>query len=276
MFLELGPYRLDLRTPRLMGVLNVTPDSFSDGGRAGTVEAAVARARQMVAEGAHLIDVGGESTRPGATPVDEAEELRRVVPVITALTAELDAPVSIDTSKPAVMRAAVAAGATLINDVRALQGPEALATAASLGVAVCLMHMQGEPGSMQDAPQYTDVLGEVEAFLLARAAAAEAAGIPRAHILLDPGFGFGKTQAHNLALLRGLPRLAAHGYPVLAGLSRKRLIGELTGQPVEGRAVGSAVAAVEAARRGARILRVHDVAATRDALAVATAINTPD
>lgn len=272
MFLELGSHRLDLTTPQLMGVLNITPDSFSDGGVHLDPEAALARARVMVGEGAGLIDVGGESTRPGADRVDERTEIDRVVPVIARLSRELAVPVSIDTSKPAVMQAAVAAGATLINDVRGLCTPDALETAAALGVSVCLMHMQGEPASMQDAPQYADVVGQVEAWLLERVRAARAAGIPAGRIVLDPGFGFGKTLAHNLALFAALPRLAAHGYPVLAGVSRKRMIGELTGQPVGARVVGSAVAAALAAARGARILRVHDVAATRDALAVMTGL----
>jgi dihydropteroate synthase len=226
----------------------------------------------MVAAGADIVDVGGESTRPGAAAVDEAEELRRVIPVIERLAAELPAPISVDTRKPAVMRAAVAAGAALINDVGALRGAGALEAAAASGAGVCLMHMQGEPRTMQDAPRYADVVAEVEAFLLERAAAAEAAGVGRERIALDPGFGFGKTLEHNVALFRALPRLAAHGYPVLVGVSRKRMLGELTGRPLDGRLAGGAAAAALAVAAGARIVRAHDVAATRDALAIGFAL----
>ncbi len=256
-----------------MGVLNVTPDSFSDGGAHLRPEAAIARARAMVAEGADIIDIGGESTRPGAAPVAADEEIARVVPVIAALAAELDVPLSVDTSKPEVMRAACAAGAELVNDVRALRVDGALDAAAELGVGVVLMHMQGEPGHMQDAPHYDDVLSEVAQFLAARAKACEQAGISPARIALDPGFGFGKTAVHNLALLGSLHDIVALGYPVLAGLSRKRLLGQILGDaPVGARLHGSVAAALIAAQRGARILRVHDVAATRDALAVWQAV----
>jgi len=272
MRLVLGAHTLDLATPRIMGVLNLTPDSFSDGGRHQALDAALARARRMVAEGADLIDVGGESTRPGAVPVGADAELARVVPVIAALVAELPVPVSIDTTKPEVMRAAVAAGATMINSVDALRAPGALAAAVALGVPVCLMHMQGEPRTMQREPDYGDVVAEVRGFLAARIAAALAAGVARAALLVDPGFGFGKTLAHNLALFDALPELAALGPPLLVGVSRKAMVGALTGRPVEERAVGSAVAAAFAVRRGARLVRVHDVAATRDALAIAAAL----
>lgn len=272
MRLTLGARTLDLATPRIMGVLNVTPDSFSDGGRFVAVDAALAQARAMLAAGADLIDVGGESTRPGAEPVTAAQELERVVPIVERLAAEIDAPISIDTVKPEVMRAAVAAGATLVNSVDALRVPGALAAAAACGVPVCLMHMQGEPRTMQREPRYDDVVEEVAAFLRERAAAAVAAGVAPDAILLDPGLGFGKTLAHNLALLRGLPMLAALGRPLLVGASRKRMIGDLTGRPVEERVVGSAVVAAFAVARGARVVRVHDVAETRDALRIAVAL----
>ena len=255
-----------------MGVLNVTPDSFSDGGRYVDVPAALARAREMVAEGVAVVDVGGESTRPGAAPVGAVEELRRVLPVVEALAAELPVPVSVDTSRPEVMRRAVAAGASLINDVRALRGAGALEAAAEAGVPVCLMHMQGEPGTMQADPHYEDVVGEVRAFLEARAEACERAGIPRGHILVDPGFGFGKTVGQNLRLLNQLERIADIGLPVLVGLSRKSLIGRILDSPVERRLYGSLAAAVAAVLRGARVVRAHDVGATVEALAVAQAV----
>jgi dihydropteroate synthase len=271
--LRCGHHTLDLTRARVMGILNVTPDSFSDGGDFVTREAALRHARQMVADGADLIDVGGESTRPGAPPVSVAEELDRVIPVIEALASELAVPVSVDTSKPEVMRAAVAAGAGLINDVAALRRPGALAAAAALRVPVCLMHMQGEPGTMQQDPAYGDVVAEVAAFLAGRLAACEAAGIPRERLLVDPGFGFGKTLAHNLALLRGLPRLASLGVPVLAGLSRKSMIGALLGGvPVGERLHGSVAAAVLAVERGAAIVRVHDVGPTVQALRIVAAV----
>lgn len=250
-----------------MGILNVTPDSFSDGGLFVSVAAAIAQAERLVADGADLIDIGGESTRPGAPPVPEQEELDRVIPVVEQLKARCDVPVSIDTFKPAVMRAAVAAGADLINDVRALSEPGALTCAAELGVPVCLMHMQGRPGDMQRAPAYTDVVGEVLGFLRERRAAAIAAGVASRDILLDPGFGFGKTLAHNLALFEALPRFAAEG-PLLVGVSRKRMIGALLGDDALDRTVGSVTAALAAAQLGAHVLRVHDVARTVQALRV--------
>lgn len=254
--------------PLIMGVLNITPDSFSDGGRWFEPAVAVRHARRMVEAGADIIDVGGESTRPGAEPVSEAEELQRVLPIVTTLAAELPARVSVDTSKPAVMEAAVRAGAEIINDVRALRAPGALQIAADSGATVCLMHMQGDPHSMQERPSYGNVVDDVEAFLLERARACREAGVARDRIWLDPGFGFGKRQAHNLELLRGLPRLASHGYPVLAGLSRKSLLADLTGRDVADRLAGSLALALLAAQAGARILRVHDVAETRDVLLV--------
>jgi dihydropteroate synthase len=254
-----------------MGILNVTPDSFSDGGEFAAREAAVGHARRMVAEGADLIDVGGESTRPGAAAVDEADELARVIPVIDELARE-GALVSVDTMKPAVMRAAVAAGAAMINDVNALRLPGALEAAATTDAAVCLMHMQGEPRTMQDAPAYGDVATEVRDFLVERAQACEALGIARGRIVLDPGFGFGKTLAHNLALLRALPGLVDTGYPVLAGLSRKSSLGAITGRPPGERLAASLAAALAAGARGASIVRVHDVRETVDALKVWAAV----
>jgi dihydropteroate synthase len=254
-----------------MGILNVTPDSFADGGRHADPAAAIAHARALLADGADIVDVGGESTRPGAPPVAEADELARVLPVVAALAAD-GAIVSVDTMKPGVMRAAIEAGATMVNDVRALAAPGALEAIAASGVAVCLMHMRGAPRTMQDAPEYADVAAEVRAFLLERAAACAAAGIARERILLDPGFGFGKSLAHNLALLRSLPSLAATGYPVLAGLSRKSMLGALTGRPVGERMAASVAAALAAVARGAAVVRVHDVRETVDALKIWTAV----
>jgi len=253
---------------RVMGILNTTPDSFSDGGLWNDRDRALSRAVEMAAAGADLIDVGGESTRPGSEPVGVAEELDRVIPVIESVVAETGLPVSIDTSKPQVMEAAVAAGATLINDVFALRAEGALETAARLGVPVCLMHMLGQPRDMQRDPHYDDVVGEVERFLLDRAGDCERAGIPAHDICLDPGFGFGKTLAHNVALFRALPRLCALGYDVLVGVSRKSMLGALTGREVGDRVSASVAAAVLAAQAGARVLRVHDVAETVDALKV--------
>ncbi len=251
-----------------MGVLNVTPDSFSDGGRFLDPGRAAARAAEMVAEGAALIDLGGESTRPGAPPVSLEEERRRVLPVLRRLVRELAVPVSVDTLKPALMREAVAAGAGLINDVNALRAPGALEAIADSDAAVCLMHMQGEPRTMQAAPEYHDVVSEVSAFLQQRVASCDAAGIGRHRLLLDPGFGFGKLDAHNLALLRGLPVLVASGMPILVGLSRKSMIGRLLGREVPRRLAGSLALALAAVARGARVVRAHDVAETADALAI--------
>lgn len=254
-----------------MGVVNVTPDSFSDGGHFLQAQAAVDHARRLIDEGADLLDVGGESTRPGAAPVALDEERRRVLPVIEAL-AGAGVPLSVDTQKPELMREVVAAGAALINDVNGFEAPGALEAVAGSGCAICIMHRQGDPRTMQQAPQYSDVVAEVDAWLRRRTAAAEQAGVARDHIVLDPGFGFGKTLEHNLALLRGLKVIAAAGYPVLAGLSRKSMIGALTGKPVGERMAGSVAAALLAAQRGAAIVRVHDVAATRDAFAVWSAV----
>lgn len=265
------PLRLD--RPRVMGIVNVTPDSFSDGGRHATAEAAIAHGLRLAAERADILDVGGESTRPGAAPVPLEVELARVVPVVEGLVRQTGLPISVDTFKPEVMRAAVAAGAGMVNDIYALRQPGALEAAAELGVPVVLMHMLGEPGTMQQAPAYDDVVGEVRRFLAERVFAAEMAGIERRRLVLDPGFGFGKSTAHNLALLAGLEGLAELGLPVLAGLSRKRSIGEITGRQVpEERVAGSVAAHLLAAQRGARLLRVHDVAATVDALKVWQAV----
>jgi dihydropteroate synthase len=264
---------LDLSRPQVMGILNVTPDSFSDGGVFFAPEAALAHAREMVAAGAAIIDVGGESTRPGAAPVALEEELRRVVPVIEALRDTLPVPVSIDTRNPAVMQAAVAAGAGMINDVNALQAPGAVEMAASLGVPVCLMHMQGMPESMQENPEYADVVTEVRQFLAGRANACLAAGMARGRILLDPGFGFGKTTRHNLLLLQQLDQLVAEGYPVLVGLSRKSLIGKVLGLPVDERLYPGLALAVLAVWQGAAIVRTHDVRATREAVDMCHAVS---
>jgi dihydropteroate synthase len=270
--LTCGKRVLDLSQPAVMGVLNVTPDSFSDGGRFATGQAALDQARAMHSAGARIIDVGGESTRPGATPVDVQVEQDRVLPVIEALVRELDVIVSIDTMKPGVMRAAVAAGAGMINDVRALQEPGALEAAGASEAAVCLMHMQGEPRTMQASPVYADVVAEVSEFLVRRARACELAGISPDRIALDPGFGFGKTLAHNLGLLAGLTRVAGAGYPLLVGLSRKSMLGKLLGRDVEARLPGSLALATIAVLNGARIVRSHDVAETLDAVRVAQAV----
>ncbi len=263
---------VDLDEPVVMGVLNVTPDSFFDGGRHADPGAALDRALQMVEEGAAIIDVGGESTRPGAAAVSATEEIQRVVPVIERIAARVSVPLSVDTSKPEVMRAAVEAGAQMINDVRALALPGALEAAAASGAAVCLMHMQGEPSDMQRDPRYADVVAELKDFLAGRVEAAVAAGIALERICVDPGIGFGKRPEHNLELIRHLDRLADPAIPVLVGVSRKSLLGIITGRPAAERLVGSVVLAALCAERGARILRVHDVAPTVDALKVLGAL----
>lgn len=257
----------------VMGVLNVTPDSFSDGGRYLGVADALEQASRMVGEGADILDIGGESTRPGASAVSAAEELERIIPVIERLRVEFDVPISVDTSKAEVMRAAVLAGATMINDVCALQSPGSMDVAAELAVPVCLMHMLGEPRTMQDAPEYEDVVDDVCQFLQNRIDACLAAGISRARVIVDPGFGFGKTLAHNLALLRNLDRIAALGYPVLAGLSRKSMLGQILDRPVDKRLYGGLAMAILARQKGAAIIRVHDVAETVDALRVLAAVS---
>jgi dihydropteroate synthase len=272
MLLSCGRHTLDLSTPAVMGVLNVTPDSFSDGGRYLDPGEAVRQARRMAAEGAALIDVGGESTRPGADPVEPAEEIDRVIPVIEAIVAELDLPVSVDTSKPEVMEAALEAGASMVNDVLALQAPGALEVVAAAGAAVCLMHMQGRPRSMQADPRYGNVVQDVHHFLSERVAACEAAGMDRSRLVIDPGFGFGKTLEHNLALLAALDEFTREGLPVLAGLSRKSMIGQITGRPTAERLAGSVALAVLAVEHGASIVRAHDVAATLDAARIGAAM----
>jgi len=257
----------------VMGILNVTPDSFSDGGRFDRVETAVAQARRMADEGADILDIGGESTRPGAASVDAAAEIIRVVPVIEAIRAEIALPISIDTMKAEVMRAAVTAGATMINDVNALRAPDALQAAAVLDVPVCLMHMQGEPRTMQRAPHYEDVVKELLAFFRERIERCVEAGIERDRLIIDPGFGFGKTLDHNLRLLAELARFGELGLPLLAGISRKSMLGTLTGRArPDQRVAASVAAAVLAAERGARIVRVHDVAETVDAMTVLQAL----
>ena len=271
--LDCGGRRLLLDRPRVMGIVNVTPDSFSDGGAHATVEAAVAHGLRLAEEGADLLDIGGESTRPGATPVPVEEELRRVIPVIERLAAQTGLPLSVDTFKPEVMRAAVAAGAGMINDIQALRQPGALDAAAQLQVPVVLMHMPEDAYASGSAPHYDDVVGEVHRFLAERIFAAEMAGISKKNLVIDPGFGFGKNTQHNLALLAQFERFVELGVPVLAGLSRKRTIGELTGREhMADRVSGSVAAHLIAAQRGAMILRVHDVAATVDALKVWNAV----
>ena len=262
---------LDLSRPQVMGILNVTPDSFSDGGKHQQLEQAVAAAAQMLQDGATILDIGGESTRPGAAEVSLEQELERVIPVISALRSRFDCVISIDTSKAAVMSAAVQAGADIINDVRALQEDGALATAAALQVPVCLMHMQGAPRTMQQAPDYQDVVQQVLAFLLQRAFDCQQAGIAATQIILDPGFGFGKNLTHNYQLLAAMDKFVQSGYPVLAGMSRKSMIGQLLDVPVTERLAGSLACATLAAYAGAQIIRVHDVKATVQAVRVAAA-----
>lgn len=262
---------LDLSRPQVMGILNVTPDSFSDGGKHQQLEQAVAAAAQMLQDGATILDIGGESTRPGAAEVSLEQELERVLPVISALRSRFDCVISIDTSKAAVMSAAVQAGADIINDVRALQEEGALATAAALQVPVCLMHMQGAPRTMQQAPDYQDVVQQVLAFLLQRALDCQQAGIAATQIILDPGFGFGKNLTHNYQLLAAMDKFVQSGYPVLAGMSRKSMIGQLLDVPVTERLAGSLACATLAAYAGAQIIRVHDVKATVQAVRVAAA-----
>jgi len=272
MYLHCGKLILALDRPLVMGIVNVTPDSFSDGGHHLQRDAAIAHAQQLIAEGADILDIGGESTRPGAQPVGVQEELDRVLPVIVALRG-ISVPVSIDTCKPQVMREAIAAGAQMVNDIDALQDAAALNAVAAGDAAVCLMHKQGTPQNMQQQPRYRDVVAEVSGFLRERIAAAEAAGIARERIVADPGFGFGKTLAHNLGLLRELGQLRDLGVPVLAGLSRKSMLGAITGQDVNHRVSASVAAALIAVQRGAAIVRVHDVRATVDALKIWNAVN---
>lgn len=278
MLFQCGSRTLDLSTPQVMGILNATPDSFSDGGQLYgqtglCVDLALKRAEQMLVEGASIIDVGGESTRPGASIVGLEEELARVVPVVEAISRELDVVISVDTSSPEVMCEAAKVGAGIINDVRALTREGALAAAAQTGLPVCLMHMQGQPDHMQDKPGYENVALDVMNFLQQRVSECEAAGIARSKICLDPGFGFGKTDAHNLQLLKQLPQLVEQGFPVLAGLSRKSILGRLLNRDTDARLAGSLALAMLAVQGGANILRVHDVAATVDVINVQLAVD---
>ena len=270
-WLRCGRYTLELARPLIMGVVNVTPDSFSDGGKYLESGTALEHAQRLIEEGADLIDLGAESSRPGAGGVSVEQELERLMPVLKALR-DAPVPISVDTTKPEVMRAAIDAGAAMINDISALRSPGALEAVAAADAGVCLMHMQGEPHTMQHAPRYEDVVAEVKGFLDARVAAAEARGIARERIVIDPGFGFGKSVEHNFELLRHLGRFAETGIPVMAGWSRKSTLGVITGRPAGERLAASVAAALLAVQRGARIVRVHDVAATRDALAVLHAV----
>ena len=269
--LQCGRFLLDLHQPRIMGIINLTDDSFSGDGFQGNIARAIDHGLRLVAEGADLLDLGGESSRPGATPVSQAQELDRLLPVIEGLR-PCGVPISIDTVKPEVMSAALATGADMINDIAALETPGALSAVAASNAAICLMHMQGQPRSMQTAPHYQDVVQEVADYLAARAATCADAGIAQERIVLDPGFGFGKTLVHNLALLRGLDHFVTLGYPILVGLSRKSMLGQITGKAIPDRLPASLAAALLAVQQGARIVRVHDVAATRDVLSIWAAL----
>lgn len=269
--LHCGRFRLPLDRPLVMGIVNLTPDSFSGDGTGSDVAGAIRHARHQLDAGADILDIGAESSRPGAIPTPEKEELRRLLPVLCEI-ATWDVPISVDTYKPVVMRAALEAGATMINDITALAHPGAIELVAASDCAICLMHMAGEPGTMQQAPHYDDVVQDVRAFLTARVRACRAAGIDDNRIVLDPGFGFGKTLEHNLALFRALTATGMDGLPLLAGMSRKSMLGAITGRPVAGRLAASIAAALLAAQKGAKILRVHDVAETKDALAVLAAL----
>lgn len=267
-----GQFTIDLAAPRVMGIINVTPDSFSDGGKYAHTQKAVEHALALVAQGADILDIGGESTRPNATPVGLQEELDRVIPVIELLAKQVSIPISIDTYKPKVMQAALDAGASIINDVRALQEEGALEVAAKSSAGICLMHMQGTPQTMQQNPHYENVTNDVKSFLKARLQASIDAGIDASRILLDPGFGFGKTREHNITLIRELESFVELGQPLLVGLSRKSVLGQVTGNDVDARLYASIAASVIAAMKGAKILRVHDVSATVQALKIVTAI----
>lgn len=262
-----GRFEFELERPLVMGIVNITPDSFSDGGEHFDPDAAIAHARRLKQEGAHIVDLGGESTRPGSQPVSVEEELRRVLPVVEALRSD-DVAISVDTSKPEVMRAVLDAGADMINDIYAFRQPGAIEAVAGSRCGLCVMHMKGEPGTMQDAPEYTDLIGEISLFLGARAQRLRAAWVEPRRIVLDPGFGFGKTAEHNFQLLRRLASLRVSSYPLLVGVSRKSMIGHATGRPVRDRLAGSIAAALACVARGASIVRVHDVADTVDALKV--------
>jgi dihydropteroate synthase len=272
MIFNCGKFQLDLTTPRVMGIVNVTPDSFSDGGKFSSTNLAIEHALKLAEEGADILDIGGESTRPNATPVSLQEELNRVIPVIEALSKQINIPISIDTYKPAVMQAAISAGASIVNDVRALQEDGALEVVAKTKVGVCLMHMQGTPQTMQQNPHYNDVVNEVKAFLQTRLQASIHAGVSANRILLDPGFGFGKMREHNITLLQNLESFADLGQPLLVGLSRKSVLGQVTGNDVDARLYASIAASVLSAMKGAKILRVHDVKATVEALKVVGAV----
>ena len=277
MIFNCGKFKLDLTTPRVMGIVNVTPDSFSDGGKFAAINLAIEHALKLAEEGADILDIGGESTRPNATPVSLQEELDRVIPVIEGLIKQINIPISIDTYKPQMMQAAIASGASMVNDVRALQEDGALEVVAKSNVGVCLMHMQGTPQTMQVNPQYNNVVNDVKEFLAARLQATMngtngRAGLAKNRILLDPGFGFGKTREHNISLLQNLESFANLGQPLLVGLSRKSVLGQVTGNDVNARLYASIAASVLAAQKGARILRVHDVKATVEALKIVSAI----
>jgi len=272
MLFNCGKFQLNLHRPHVMGIVNVTPDSFSDGGRFSKANLALEHALSLIEQGADILDVGGESTRPNAVPVSLQEELDRVIPVIEGLVNQINIPISIDTYKPQVMQAAIGAGASIVNDVRALQESGAIDIIAASNVGVCLMHMQGTPQTMQINPQYNDVVAEVKAFLQQRLVACEEAGIVKNRILLDPGFGFGKTRVHNITLIQHLARFASLGQPLLVGLSRKSVLGQVTGNDVDARLYSSIAASVISAMVGAKILRVHDVKATVEALKVVIAI----
>ena len=269
--LHCGPYRLSLDHPLLMGIVNLTPDSFSGDGLAGDVGRAIERARQQFEAGSDIFDLGAESSRPGATPTPEKEELRRLLPVLKEIST-WGIPISVDTYKPVVMRAALAAGATMINDITGMRSPEALRAVAETDCAICVMHMQGSPGSMQQAPNYDDVVFQVREFLSLAVDRCRQIGIDESRVVLDPGFGFGKTLDHNLALFRALTAVSCYELPLLVGISRKSMLGMITGRPVERRQAASLAANLVAAQKGAKILRVHDVAATKDVLAVWKAI----
>ena len=272
MIFDCGKFKLDLTTPCVMGIVNVTPDSFSDGGKFAATNLAIEHALRLASEGADILDIGGESTRPNAIPVSLQEELDRVIPVIESLVGQVNIPLSIDTYKPQVMQAAIDAGASMVNDVRALQEDGALELMAESNAGVCLMHMQGTPQTMQNHPHYDDVVNDIKTFLKARLQASIHAGIEVSRIVLDPGFGFGKTREHNITLIRELESFAELGQPLLVGLSRKSVLGQVTGKNVDARLYASIAASVIAAQKGARILRVHDVGATVEALKVVSAI----
>ncbi|MFC4258483.1 dihydropteroate synthase [Marinobacter lacisalsi] len=272
MHISFAGRELDMARSQVMGILNVTPDSFSDGGQYNSVDMAVQRARQMVSDGAVFVDVGGESTRPGAAPVSEQEELDRVCPVVEAIARDVDAVISVDTSTPSVMREAARLGAGLINDVRALEREGAVSAAIETGLPVCLMHMQGAPDTMQANPEYRHVIRDVATYLMDRVRDCELAGLPAEKVLLDPGFGFGKTLEHNLQLLAALEQLKVLGYPLLVGMSRKTMLGDITGREVSERLPASLAAATIAALKGASVIRVHDVRETVDAVKVVEAM----